>query len=124
VLMPVAGTLVQSQPWESTLRYYKELEDRNQFFQPMRRLVEHVASQPYATFVFSTPLMHALLVARHAELKLGHDVLRVQCALDGTTVRFDFQEQPLAKPMRWECSDAKIVETFETFLRKARWIAP
>ena len=63
--------LVKTRPWKNTVRIFSDLEAHNEFFGPMRRLVEHVASQPYATLLFSTTSMHALLVAQHAEIEWG-----------------------------------------------------
>ncbi len=98
--------LVQTRLWESTLRFYSDLEEKNELFRTMRRLVEHVASQPYAHPLFSTTSMHALLVAQHAQIELGHDVLKVERDPYGKGVRFTFQEQPLVEPAKWgECSE-------------------
>ncbi len=108
--------------WERTLLFYRDLEEKNEFFRPMRRLVEHVASPPYAALIFSTTSMHALLVAQHAEIELGHDVLRVERDPYDKGVQFTFQEQPFAEPAKWECSEGEIVGTFEGFLRKAKWV--
>jgi hypothetical protein len=113
---------IPTRPWESTLRFYRDLEQQNEFFRPMRRLVEHIASQPYAPLLFSTTSMHALLVAQHAEIELGHDVLRVERAANGDTARFTFHERQYVEPATWECVEGKIVETFEGFLRKVKWV--
>jgi hypothetical protein len=114
--------LVQTRPWDSTLRFYSDLEATNELFRSMRRLVEHVASQPYAPLLFSTTSMHALLVAQHAQIELGHDVLKVERDPYGKGVRFTFQEQPFVEPAKWECSEDEVVGTFEGFLRKVKWV--
>jgi hypothetical protein len=115
--------LVKTRLWESTVRFFSDLEAHNEFFGPMRRLVAHIASQPYAALLFSTTSMHALLVAQHAEIESGHDVLRVEQDLNGRTVRFTYQEQEFVEPATWECDTEKVVETFEGFLRKAKWVS-
>ena len=66
--------------------------------------------------------MHALLVAQHGEIELGHDVLRVERDPNGKSVQFTFQEQPFVQPARWECSEGEMVGTFEGFSRKAKWV--
>jgi hypothetical protein len=114
--------LVTTRPWESILRFYKDLETQNAFFLPMRRLIEHVASQPYAPLLFPTTSMHALLVAQHAEIEWGHDVLRVEPDTNGRTVRFTYQEQQFVEAATWECVEEKIIETFEAFLCKTKWV--
>jgi hypothetical protein len=115
--------LMKTRPWENTVRFFSNLEAHNEFFGPMRRLVEHIASQPYAALLFSTTSMHALLVAQHAEIESGHDVLRVERDLSGRTVRFTYQEQEFVKPATWECDTEKVVETFEGFLRTVKWVS-
>jgi hypothetical protein len=115
--------LVPTKPWDVTLGFYRDLEERNEFFGPMRRLVEHIASQPYAHLLFATTSMHALLVAQHSEIEWGHDVLRVERNPDERTMRFTYQEQQFVEPTTWECTDGNVVETFEGFLRKMKWVS-
>jgi hypothetical protein len=72
--------LIPIRSWESILGFFRDLESRNEYFRPMRALVEHIATQPYAELIFATTSMHALLVAQHREIGRGHDVLRVERA--------------------------------------------
>jgi hypothetical protein len=53
-----------------------DLEEENEFFRPMHRLVEHIAAQPYAPLLFCTTSMQALLVAQHAEIGFTNNSLR------------------------------------------------
>jgi hypothetical protein len=115
--------LVPTRPWDSILGFYGDLEACNACFAPMRRLVAHVAAQPYAGLLFGTTSMHALLVAQHERIEWGHDVLRVEVEPDARMVRFTYQEQQYVRPATWECAGEKIVETFEGFLRRAHWVA-
>lgn len=114
--------LVPTKPWDKVLVFYRGLERRSERFRPMRRLVEHVVAQPYSALLFCTTSMHALLVAQHAEMEWGHDVLRIECA-ETDVVRFTFQEQEFVKPATWQCPDGEIISTFEGFLRTSKWVA-
>jgi hypothetical protein len=114
--------LIPNQPWEKVLTFYRRLEAKNAFCVPVRRLVEHIISQPYARLLFCTTSMHALLVAQHPEIEWAHDVLRVEPTADGT-VRFTLHEQEFVKPATWQCPAAEVVATFEGFLRKSKWVA-
>ena len=115
--------LVPARTWLSVLGFYRDLELRNECFVPIRRLVEHIAAQPYATLIFPTTSMHALLVAQHQQIEWGHDVLRVETDPSIGKVRFTYQEQQFAAPTTWECGAEGIVDTFEGFLRRARWVS-
>ncbi len=118
-MLPAA--LVPTRPWEEILDFYRKLEDRNADFAPMRRLIAHVAAQPYAPLLFGATSMHALLVAHDEQTRWDDDVLRIEVQLDGR-IRFAHQEQPFVQPARWACDDEKIVETLEAFLRRQRWV--
>jgi hypothetical protein len=113
---------IPSQPWDKVLQFYRRLEEQNAFFAPMRGLVEHVVSQPYARLLFCTTSMQALLVAQHAEIEWAHDVLRVEPTAEGT-VRFRLHEQQFVKPAMWQCPVTEVVATFEGFLRRSKWVA-
>jgi hypothetical protein len=115
--------LVPTKPWEEVLRFYRDRERSNAFFHPMHQLVEHIAAQPYASSIFCTTSMHALLVAQHETIEWGHDVLRVELSLSGGLVTFAFQEQPDVKPVVWTCPREDIVGTFDGFLRRAKWVS-
>jgi len=114
---------VRTRPWASTLKFYKDLEEQNEGFGPLCRLVEHIASQPYAALLFSTTSMHALLVAQHAEIEWGHDVLRVERDPNVGGMRFTYQEDAFVEPTTWHCAEENVTETFEGFLRRSRWVS-
>jgi hypothetical protein len=67
--------------------------------------------------------MHALLVAQHPEIEWGHDVLRVERDPSGRSVCFTYLERQFVKPAEWGCVEEKTIETFEGFLRTAKWVA-
>jgi hypothetical protein len=87
----------------------------------MRRLVEHIIAQPYAPLLFCTTSMHDLLVSLHTEIEWAHDVLRIGPDPAGT-VRFTLHEQQFVKPATWQCEGEEVVETFEGFLLKSKWV--
>ncbi len=118
--------LVRTSAWTEILRNYQDLEARHEFFTPMRQLVEHVASQPYAPLLFATTSMHALLVAQHPVIEWDHDVLRVERGAyeDSKNVTFAFHESEFVKPASWECPVESVIGTFEGFLRRSKWVNP
>jgi hypothetical protein len=109
--------------WESVLELYRYLEERNDDFRPIRRLVEHVAAQPYAHSIASATSGTALLVAARAQVEWARDAIRVDVDLAGS-VRFTVPGERLNRPATFQCDSANIVGTFESLLLKARWIKP
>ena len=93
---------VTPKPWESVLEFYRYVEDRNHDFQPLRRLVEHVASQPYAASIAGATSGTALLVAQHAEAEWAQEAIRIDVDLGGA-VRFTFPQKRLVKAATFEC---------------------
>ncbi len=102
-------------PWDGVLALYQHLAERNDDFRPLLGLVEHVASQAYATSTFAATSGTALLVARQPAVDWATEALRVDVALGGT-IRFAMPDKRLGKPTTLECDAAKIVETFERCL--------
>lgn len=114
-------TRIAPKPWPIVLELYRHLEDRNDDFRPLRRLVEHVASSPYASSIFAASSGTALLVAREAEADWTHDALRVDVGLSGS-IRFSLPPGRAGKPVTFECEGEKIIEAFERRLRDAGWV--
>jgi hypothetical protein len=102
-------------PWEDVVEFYRPLAERNDDFRPLLRLVEHVASRPYARSIFAATSGTALLVAREAAVDWAADALRIDIGLSGA-IRFARPGKRPAKPTTFECEAEKIVETFERSL--------
>jgi hypothetical protein len=113
---------IEPKPWEKVIEFYRHVAERNDDFRPMRRLVEHAASQPYAPSLFAATSGTALLVARDALGDWRREALRIDVALAGS-IRFAHHEKRHVKPATFECEGTRIVEEFERFLRSAAWIA-
>jgi hypothetical protein len=101
-------------PWEDVVELYRQLAERNEDFRPLLRLVEHVASQPYARSIFAATSGTALLVARQAAVDWAADAVRIDVDLSGA-IRFARPEK-LVKPTTFECEAEKIVDAFERYL--------
>jgi hypothetical protein len=102
-------------PWEDVVELYGQLAERNEDFRPLLRLVEHVASQPYARSIFAATSGTALLVARQAAVDWAADALRIDIDLGGA-IRFTRPGKRLVKPTTFECEAEKIVESLERYL--------
>jgi len=113
---------VTPKPWESVREFFRNLAGRNDDFLPMLNLVDHVASQAYATSIFAATSGTALLIAREAEGDWTHDALRVDVGLSGS-IRFTLPQRRAGKPTIFECEGKTIVEAFDRFLRSATWIS-
>jgi hypothetical protein len=113
---------VTPKPWESVREFFRNLAERNDDFLPMLNLVEHVASQAYATSIFAATSGTALLIAREAEGNWTHDALRVDVGLSGS-IRFTLPQRRIGKATTFECEGKTIVDAFGRFLRSATWIS-
>jgi hypothetical protein len=111
---------ITPQPWDGVIEFYRHFEDRNDDFHPMRLLAEHIASRPYAASVFGATSGTALFVAPRADADWAQDGLRIDVGLGGA-IRFVFQGRPPSKPNVFRSETQKIVDTFEGFIRKAKW---
>jgi hypothetical protein len=109
--------------WANILEYYRYVEERNDDFRPLGHLVEYVAAQPYAATLAGATSGTALLVAPHAQADWTHDAVRIDVDLSGS-IRLSPPRKGSLRPAIIACEGPRIVGVFETFLRKARWIAP
>ncbi len=107
--------------WESVLEFYRHVEDRNHDFQPLRRLVEHVVSQPYAASIAAATSGTALLVAQGVGAEWAHEAVRIDVDLGGS-IRLTFPQKRPVKAASLECDGARVVSAFESFLRQAKWV--
>lgn len=104
--------------WAEVVAVYRGLEDRNPDFQPMRRLVEHVAAQPYAASIFAATSGTALFVAPRAGAEWAKEALRVDVDLGGE-VRVASPGSAPGKGAGVACESARLVAVVEEQLRKA-----
>jgi hypothetical protein len=111
-------------PWFGVIEFFRNLEDRNHDFLPLRLLATHVASQAYAASLRGATSGTALLAAGGTSLDWKRDAIRVDVGLDGS-IRFTLpakDEARPAPPRTFECDGSKIVGSFERALRDAGWI--
>jgi hypothetical protein len=106
--------------WAEVLAFYRHLEDRNDDFRPLAHLAEHVVVTDHESSIFAATSGTALLVAPQADADWPRDAMRIDVDLSGS-VRFFLPQKDLVKAATFQCNGAKIVVTFETFLRDAGW---
>ncbi len=111
---------ITPQPWPSVSAFYRYIEDRNKDFGPLLRLVDHVASRPYAASIAAATSGTALLVAPLGETDWVRRALRVDVDLGGS-IRFTLPSATDARPASFEC-EGDIVVAFEARLRKWGWL--
>jgi hypothetical protein len=114
-------TRITAKPWPLALQLYRHLEDRNDDFRPLRRLVEHAASAPYGSSIFAATSGTALLVAREADANWTRDALRIDVGLSGS-IRFVLPQERPGKSATFECEGEDVIEAFESRLRDAGWV--
>jgi hypothetical protein len=112
-------------PWLGVIEFFRNLEDRNHDFQPVRLLAAHVASQTYAASLRGATSGTSLLAAGGHAFDWKRHAIRVDVGLNGS-IRFTLPAKEGARPASprtFECDGAKIIESFERSLRDAGWIA-
>jgi hypothetical protein len=70
--------------WDEAAAFYRNLEDRNAEFQPLRALVEEVRSRPWIASLDAATSGTALLVAPPGVAEWATASVRVDVALDGS----------------------------------------
>ncbi len=111
--------------WAEVAAFYRNIEDRNTDFQPLRELAEHAAAQAYAPSLGVATSGTALLVAPVAALA-GEDAaasLRIDLALSGALTMVAPANQRRATSSPASIAPPMLVGAFERFLRDAGWIA-
>jgi hypothetical protein len=111
--------------WAEVAAFYRDIEDRNTDFQPLRELAEHAATQVYATSIGAATSGTALLVAPVAVLA-GDDAaatsLRIDVALSGALTIVAPANQRRTSSAPASVALPMLVGAFERFLRDAGWI--
>jgi hypothetical protein len=111
--------------WAEVAVFYRDIEDRNTDFQPLRELAEHAATQVYATSIGAATSGTALLVAPVAVLAgdaAAATSLRIDVALSGALTIVAPANQRRASSAPASVAPPMLVGAFERFLRDAGWI--
>jgi hypothetical protein len=101
--------------WGDALAFYRNLEDRNPDFQPLRELVEHVGRQPYAASLGAATSGTALLVAPRDTVQWGESCLRVDIDLSGAV------QLTKAGGKRFPPAERSLEAAFDRALAEAGW---
>jgi hypothetical protein len=103
--------------WAEAAAFYRNLEDRNSEFEPLRVLVEHVGAQPWAASLGAATSGTALLVAPPDTVEwAATSCLRVDVGLGGH-VQLVSAGRPSLSP-----ADAFLAKEFERVVREAGWV--
>ncbi len=111
--------------WAEVAAFYRNIEDRNTDFQPLRELAEHAAAQAYAPSIGVATSGTALLVAPVAVLAREDApgaCLRIDLALSGALTIVAPASQRRASSPPASIPAPMLVAAFERFLRDAGWI--
>jgi hypothetical protein len=103
--------------WAEAAAFYRNLEDRNAEFEPLRALVEHVGAQPWIASLGAATSGTALLVAPRDTVDWGASCLRVDVGLGGHV-----QLVPAGRPSL-SPADGLLAKTFERIVREAGWVS-
>jgi uncharacterized protein (DUF2236 family) len=112
---------IKPRSWAEVIAFYRDLEDRNDDFRPLRALVEHIAAQRYASSLSAAISGTALLITRSAGADWARDGLRIDVSLSGS-IRFVAPPRGDARSTTLETENptlGALVATFEGILEKA-----
>jgi hypothetical protein len=102
--------------WAEAAAFYRDLEDRNADFEPLRALIEHVAAQPWAASLGAATSGTALLIAPLETVDWATSSVRVDIGLGGHV-----QLVPAGRPAL-SPADGLLVNAFERVLREVGWL--
>ena len=102
--------------WAEAAAFYRNLEDRNAEFQPLRALVDDIRDQPWAASLSAATSGTALLVAPLGAAEWAASSVRVDVALGGNV--------QLTAPGRLSFTPAEglLTKAFERIVRELGWI--
>ncbi len=106
--------------WAEVAAFYRNLEDRNSDFRPLRELAEHAGAQPYASALGAATSGTALLVARADALQWAVEALRVDIDMSGA-VQLTVPTQGSGKPATRTLAGS-LPAALERQARAAGWI--
>ena len=115
-------TPVRTRPWSEITRMYGEIWNPWTAHVWMKRLCEHIERAPYGGLIFGATSMHTLLVGQHETLEWMNDMLRVDPA-QPHRITFSFHERAFVDPVVWACAPDAVIETFERFIRRVKWVS-
>ena len=104
--------------WAEVTAFFRNLEDRNAEFQPLRELVEHLGRQPYAATLEGATSGTALLVAPPGTADWATSAVRVDVGLSGAVQLTVAGKAPSTLPS----APGALVIAFERALRGAGWV--
>src|SRR5689334_15142636 len=102
--------------WAEAAAFYRNLEDRNTEFQPLRALVDDIGVQPWAASLGAATSGTALLVAPLDTTEWAASCVRVDVALGGS-VQLTAPGRPSFTP-----ADGFLTKAFERIVREVGWI--
>ena len=102
--------------WAEAAAFYRNLEDRNAEFQPLRALVDDIGTQPWAASLGAATSGTALLVAPLDTAEWAASCLRIDVALGGN-VQLTAPGRPSFTP-----AERFLGRAFELIVREAGWI--
>ena len=118
-------TRISPRSWTEVVAFYRNLEDRNDDFRPLRELAQQVLARPYASSIGAATSGTALLVTPRAVALLpsaaaATEALRLDVDMSGS-VRLS---APASEARSAAVVEGALMESFERVLRKAGWIGP
>jgi hypothetical protein len=110
----------RTRPWADIIGRYRSIPT----FEPMVRLVVHIAAAPYAEKIFAGTSMTIMVVAQTAEVFDAQEIIRVDLLPSGFELAV--QERGFAldlavKDLVLRVSVAEGIVAFESLLRAKRW---
>lgn len=102
--------------WAEAAAFYRNLEDRNAEFEPLRALVEHVGVQPWAASLGAATSGTALLVAPLDTVEWPTSAVRIDVGLGGQ-VQLVAPGRPTLSP-----AEGSLAGAFERAVREAGWV--
>jgi hypothetical protein len=104
-------------PWEKIVKHYKScIEQYNLRYEPMLRLVESLATSPFASELFPHTSMHTLLITDNEQFYHNDNELRI--SYDSQNHKFEFEHRTLSgKNDKKSCGEEGAFQTLSLFLK-------
>lgn len=107
--------LVKSRSWYDVIKFYQNVD-----MPMMLKLVEQIASSPYAHGIYATTSMHTLWISQNPEFEIDKDMLRVEFYNDKFV--FSYKESPYSnKVWKKECDGKSGFSTFKHIMNRLKW---
>ncbi|MGH7434359.1 MAG: hypothetical protein ACRENE_01650 [Polyangiaceae bacterium] len=108
--------------WAEAAVFYRNLEDRNSEFEPLRALVEHLGSEPWAASLDAATSGTALLVAPPDTTDWATSSVRVDVRLGGSVQLVPPGLPALPGRPAQSPADGLLAKAFERVVREAGWV--